>query len=128
MDFVQEAIKWLKFYGYTDISANDRDVLEFIRDKAVNYILAKTNQSKVPTGLYEVAVEMMAGMFLERKKATGALEGFDLGAVESSIKIGDTTVSYGDGAASDEDRLNTLISALKNPGDAVWVRYRRLAW
>lgn len=130
---LQEAITgaktWLAFYGLTIADDSTDDVmLTFLAEKMQNYILAQTNQSVVPEGLNQVWVELIAGEFLARKKATGSIDGFDLDAAESSIKIGDTTVQFGDGTQTDEERLDSLINKLTKPEKAIWARYRRLVW
>lgn len=127
MDYKSDVIKWLKFYGY-NVTTEDEDVLEFIIERVTNYILAQINQRKIPDGLYQVAVDMVVGEFLQRKKSTGSLEGFDLDGAISSIKEGDTTVDFGDSSVSDEQRLDALISALRSPPNAIWARYRKVVW
>lgn len=125
-EIVGDVKTWLSSYK---VNADKESwQLRFITKKVINYILAETNQSSVPNGLYEVAVEMVIGEYLKRKKATGTLGDFDLSGAESSIKIGDTTVSYGDGTQTDEERLDNLILTLTTPSSSVWARWRRIRW
>lgn len=125
-EIISDVKAWFSFYNIN--VDTDEWQIRFSTKKVINFILAETNQPSVPSGLYEVAVEMVIGEHLKRKKTTGTLDGFDLSGAESSIKIGDTTVSYGDGTQTDEQRLDNLITTLTKPPSTAWARWRRIRW
>ena len=89
-----------------------------------------TNLQTIPEGLESMAVSMAAGEYLNMKKATGSLEGFDLEAAVKQIQEGDTNISLaiGDGSSTPEQRLNSLIDYLINGRIGEIYRYRRLVW
>lgn len=89
-----------------------------------------TNLQTIPEGLESMAVSMAAGEYLNMKKATGSLEGFDLEAAVKQIQEGDTNISFaiGDGSSTPEQRLNSLIDYLINGRIGEIYRYRRLVW
>lgn len=89
-----------------------------------------TNLQTIPEGLESMAVSMAAGEYLNMRKATGSLEGFDLEAAVKQIQEGDTNISFaiGDGSSTPEQRLNSLIDYLINGRIGEIYRYRRLVW
>lgn len=93
-------------------------------------ILNKTNQSVIPEGLESLAVSMAVGEYLNMKKCSGQLEGFDLDAAVKSIQEGDTNITFalGEGSSTPEQRLNSLIDYLINGRIGEIYRYRRLVW
>ena len=125
---LEDVTKWLAFYGYA-VTQEDEWALEFIISGAEQCVKDQINRPEIPVGLRSMAVDMAAGEFLRRKKTTGSLEGFDLeAAFVSSVKEGDTTVSYDGGAMTDEQRLDALIAQLTSVSRSQLARYRRLAW
>lgn len=93
-------------------------------------IMNKINCSAIPEGLEGVAVYMAVGEYLNAKKATGQLTGFDLDAAVKSIQEGDTNITFalGEGSSTPEQRLNSLIDYLINGRIGEIYRYRRLVW
>lgn len=93
-------------------------------------IMNKINCSSIPEGLEGVAVYMAVGEYLNAKKATGQLTGFDLDAAVKSIQEGDTNITFalGEGSSTPEQRLNSLIDYLINGRIGEIYRYRRLVW
>mgnify|MGYP000265997458 FL=1 len=87
----------------------------------------KTNQPQVPEGLESVAVYRAAGQYLSLAHATGQLSGFDFSGAVQSIKEGDTTVTFLDGAA-DVETFSNAVSAMTQYGADQINRYRRLVW
>lgn len=123
---LEAVTKWLYFYGYT-VTPEDDWALGFIVDQVERRIKDLINRSVIPKELEPVAVDTTAGEFLRRKKTTGTLEGFDLNAAISSIKEGDTTVSYS-GDMTDDQRLDALIAGLASVSRSQLARYRRFVW
>lgn len=93
-------------------------------------IMNKINCSSIPEGLEGVAVSMAVGEYLNMKKCSGQLEGFDLDAAVKSIQEGDTNITFalGEGSSTPEQRLNSLIDYLINGRIGEIYRYRRLVW
>lgn len=83
-----------------------------------------------PGGLESLAVSMAVGEYLNMKKCSGQLEGFDLDAAVKSIQEGDTNITFalGEGSSTPEQRLNSLIDYLINGRIGEIYRYRRLVW
>lgn len=90
-----------------------------------------SNLSEIPEGLESLAVSMAVGEYLNMKKCSGQLEGFDLDAAAvKSIQEGDTNITFalGEGSSTTEQRLNSLIDYLINGRIGEIYRYRRLVW
>ena len=88
-----------------------------------------SNLSEIPEGLESLAVSMAVGEYLNMKKCSGQLEGFDLDAAAvKSIQEGDTNITFalGEGSSTPEQRLNSLIDYLINGRIGEIYRYRRL--
>lgn len=90
----------------------------------------ETNRKDMPEGLVSVAVYMTAGEYLNMKKCSGQLEGFDLEAAIKQIQEGDTNITFavGDGSQTPEQRLTALIDYLINGRIGEIYRYRRIVW
>ena len=90
-----------------------------------------SNLSEIPEGLESLAVSMAVGEYLNMKKCSVQLEGFDLDAAAvKSIQEGDTNITFalGEGSSTPEQRLNSLIDYLINGRIGEIYRYRRLVW
>ena len=89
-----------------------------------------TNLREVPEGLESMAVFMAVGEYLNMKKVSGQLDGFDLDAAIKQIQEGDTNTVFaiGDGSSTPEQRLDALISYLINGRTREFYRFRRLVW
>lgn len=90
-----------------------------------------SNLSEIPEGLESLAVSMAVGEYLNMKKCSGQLEGFDLDAAAvKSIQEGDTNITFalGEGSSTPEQRLNSLIDYLIKGRIGEIYRYRRLVW
>ena len=90
-----------------------------------------SNLSEIPEGLESLAVSMAVGEYLNMKKCSGQLKGFDLDAAAvKSIQEGDTNITFalGEGSSTPEQRLNSLIDYLINGRIGEIYRYRRLVW
>lgn len=110
--------------------ADSDPLLDLLLSHVQQRILNKTNQSEIPEGLESVAVYMVVGEYLNMKKATGELEGFDLEAAEKSIQEGDTNITFaiGEGSLTPEQRLTNLINYLISGRSDELYRYRKLVW
>lgn len=126
--FFEAVLKRLVSLGYT-LEADDGWAICFAMQSVENHIKSSCNVSKIPDGLFNVAVDRVCGEFLFAKKQTGQLsiEGLDFNGAITSITEGDTSVSFASGA-SDDDKFNQLVNYLMTKGDGDFVCYRKLRW
>ena len=124
----EDVVNMLAAFGVT--GAADDPLLDILLKNVQQRICNKTNQSVIPEGLKGVAVYMAVGEYLNMKKCSGQLEGFDLDAAVKSIQEGDTNITFalGEGSSTPEQRLNSLIDHLINGRIGEIYRYRRLVW
>ena len=111
--------------------AADDPLLDMVISNVQWRIKNLTNLQEIPDGLESMAVSMAVGEYLNMKKCSGQLEGFDLdAAVVKSIQEGDTNITFalGEGSSTPEQRLNSLIDYLINGRIGEIYRYRRLVW
>ena len=91
-----------------------------------------SNQAELPEGLEPMAIRMVVGEYLSILKGMGLLNitTIDLEAAEKQIKEGDTQSIYsvGEGTLTPEQRLDSLIAAMRSLNMAEIYRYRRLIW
>ena len=91
-----------------------------------------SNQTELPEGLEPMAIRMVVGEYLSILKGMGLLNitTIDLEAAEKQIKEGDTQITYsvGEGTLTPEQRLDSLIAAMRSLNMAEIYRYRRLVW
>lgn len=127
MKIKEDVINWLKFYGYTVI-AEDDFMLDFIISQEEQYIKNYCSISEIPQELRFCLIDMCVGRFLQHKKTTGGIDGFNLEAAIESIKEGDTTVSFNSNSPTDEQRLDSLISYLTRKNRAELNKFRRIKW
>mgnify|MGYP000801686384 FL=1 len=124
----EEVVSMLMALGVT--GAADDPLLDIVIRNVQYRVQNETNQSELPEGLVSVAVYMAVGEYLNMKKCSGQLEGFDLDAAVKSIQEGDTNITFalGEGSSTPEQRLNSLIDYLINGRIGEIYRYRRLVW
>ena len=111
--------------------AADDPLLDMVLTNVQWRIKNLSNLSEIPEGLESLAVSMAVGEYLNMKKSSGQLEGFDLDAAAvKSIQEGDTNITFalGEGSSTPEQRLNSLIDYLINGRIGEIYRYRRLVW
>lgn len=123
-----QVVEFLAALGVT--GAGDDVLLDLVLTTVLQRIMNLTNLPTVPDGLEPMAVQMAAGEYLNLKKGSGQLEGFDLEAAIKQIQEGDTTTTFaiGEGSSTPEQRLNGLIDFLINGRMAEIYRFRRLVW
>lgn len=123
-----QVISMLTALGVTGAATDP--LLDILLQNVQQRILNKTNQSVIPEGLESVAVYMAVGEYLNAKKATGQLTGFDLDAAIKQIQEGDTNTVFalGEGSLTPEQRLNVLIDCLINGRSDELYRFRKMVW
>ncbi|MEA4831576.1 MAG: hypothetical protein VB118_03045 [Oscillospiraceae bacterium] len=119
----------LDYFGYV-VNEGDSWVLSFSIQKIENNIKNSCNITSIPNELFNTVIDMVCGEFLFSKKSSGQLQGFtlNLDAAVKQIQEGDTSVSFGDGSKTPEQRLDLLIAYLMQNGKSEFVQYRRLKW
>lgn len=110
--------------------AADDPLLDIVIRNVQYRVQNETNQSELPEGLVSVAVYMAVGEYLNMKKVSGQLDGFDLDAAIKQIQEGDTNTVFaiGDGSSTPEQRLNSLIDYLTNGRSRELYRFRKFVW
>ena len=126
--FMEMILRRLVFLGYKSNLA-DAWAISFAIQKVENQIKNSCNILKIPDGLLHIAADRICGEFLFAKKQSGQLDisGLDFKSAISSIKEGDTDVSF-DNSISDEVKFNQLLNYLMTVGEGDFVCYRRLKW
>ena len=127
-DIVESTCKRLVSFGLEPVE-NDAYLIAFSIQKSAAHVLTATNQSKVPSGLFNVVVDMSCGEILDSLHKTGQLSFNNLcfDGIVSSIKEGDTQVSF-DKAGSDEEKINVLIKNLIYGRERDLICFRKLRW
>ena len=123
----------LSAIGYETLSGSDAMLLNFVIPKVKNDIKNSINHKEIPQELEYVLGCRVVGEFLQNKKtfSPADLSMLDLsGAVVKQIQAGDTNFAFavGEGAETDESRLNTFISALVGYGAGQLSAFRRIRW
>lgn len=117
--------------GYAAKEGDD-GAIGWALDKAAAYIRNECNTDDVPEGLTYALVDMAVGEFLQMKKtfAPDDLADFDLSGAVQQITEGDASVSFasGDGAQTDEQRLDAFINYLISYATPQFSCFRRLRW
>ena len=118
--------------SFMALTAEDNFLLDYALDKVKTTVRNIANIKDIPTGLSFVIVEKATAEVLVFKKGTGSLdvESIDLDGLTASIQEGDVKYesSYGKGALTPEQRLDTLINKLLSYGDNEILKFRRLVW
>lgn len=108
-------------------SAEDSMMIGFIMEKTVSKLKSDCNCDQIPEELEALIVDNIVGEFLLSKKNLGKLSMNDIDYTEvvQNLKLGDTTVEFGDGY-SPAEMLDSLIAYLLKPIDVS--DYRRIRW
>lgn len=124
----EDVVSMLTALGVT--GAADDPLLDIVISNVQYRVQNETNRADLPDGLKSVAVYMAVGEYLNMKKVSGQLDGFDLDAAIKQIQEGDTNTVFaiGDGSSTPEQRLDALISYLINGRTREFYRFRRLVW
>ncbi len=125
---LEKARELLAALGFT-VAANDA-LLLYLVGSVTERVLNETNQTEIPEGLEYLSAEMVVGEYLNLKKNSGELDGFDTEAAIKQIQEGDTNITFALGAGSftPEQRLDNLINYLTNGRTREFIRYRRVVW
>lgn len=111
-------------------SSSDDMLLEYAIKKVTNHINNQTNLTAIPSGLKEIAIDMVVGEFLLNKKAMGLLdiETLNFEAVAKQVQDGDTNVVFAiDNNSTPEAQFDAFILYLQH-GNTDFIKYRVLTW
>ena len=125
----EQVVKRLKMLGYTALP-EDESHIDFELEKILNYVKNYCNITEIPTILDYRIIDRVCSEFLNYKKNSGSLEGFNYDAVIKQIKEGDTTISYavGQGEDTPENRFDSFVKSLERGFDKWCTPHRRLRW
>lgn len=128
---LDKVVERLKSFGY-EIQSGDEIILNFSVQKVENTIKNDCNVTEIPTGLENIAIDMVVGEFLTAKKtfAPESISGLDLDYAVKQIQTGDTNTVFATGESSltPEQRLNAFLSYLLTHGRDEFSCYRRIRW
>lgn len=115
--------------GYT-ATENDNNQIDFEMNKILNYVKNYCNITIIPEILDYRIIDRICAEFLNYKKNSGSLEGFNYDDVIKSIKEGDTTITYavGQGEDTPENRFDAFVKSLERGFDKWITPHRRLRW
>lgn len=119
-------IKRLTGLGYTYVEA-DEFTLDFTIEKVTNHIMISTNQSSIPEGLLNVAVDMVCGEFLLIQKQFNRLDNMDFEMIAHNIKLGDMSVQFSN-EATPEQQFETAARYLISGHSEDLLAFRKLVW
>ena len=126
--FTEDVVNRLVSFEYVP-TEDDTWMIAYTMKGTVNHVLNEINHVKVPTELHTVVVDMICGEILNAKFLSGQLDltNMDLDGIISSVKEGDTTVSFSaDG--SDEAKLKGLLLWLIQGKGCDLLCYRKMRW
>lgn len=124
-----DVIDRLKQFGYT-VTDDDNAQLDFELNKTINYVMNYCNITTIPDILDPRIVDRVCSDFLNYKKNSGSLEGFNYDVVIKSIKEGDTQIQYATGQGEDtpESRFDSFVKSLERGFDKWITPWRKLRW
>lgn len=113
------------------ITEGQEKTIDYLVKKTLKSINNYTNQNyteeNIPCGIYYIVVDKVAGEYLQIKRSTGNLEGYDFTPLIKDIQEGDTKIGYST-SLSQADLIDKAIDSLINGKDEELIKYRRLAW
>lgn len=135
MEAISDMYDRLTALGFL-IGEADTPLLAYTAAKAEQTVRNECNLSQVPEALRYAVVDLAASEFLLSRKAAPAEGGekpaaWEFGTAVRSVQEGDTTISYltaGEGGVTQEMRLDTLISRLREDALEQLLPFRRLRW
>ena len=114
--------------GY-EVKEDDEQELNFLIEIVTVKITHFCNVPEIPSDCVVIAVDMVCGEFLLRRKAAGKLEGYDFSPlVTKSIQEGDTTVTFSETNLSTEKQFTDYMSKLTKFPRIEFYHHRRIKW
>lgn len=119
-EFIELVSRRLKQFGVEP----DEDAIRYCWGVSTGRITNFLAVKEVPEGLLVEQAEEVAGEVLKLLYSIGRIENID--GVVSSVKEGDTTVTFGT-SASPEAKFNEIVNGMRI-SDRSLLRYRRMTW
>lgn len=114
-----------------EVAEEQKKAIQYLIEKTLNSINNYTNQNyneeNMPYGIYYIVVDKVSGEYLQIKRVTGSLEGYDFTPLIKDIQEGDTKIGYST-SFSQADLIDGAINFLIKGKDDELIRYRRLVW
>lgn len=114
-----------------EVTEGQEKTIQYLIEKTLNSINNYTNQNyneeNMPYGIYYIVVDKVSGEYLQIKRVTGSLEGYDFTPLIKDIQEGDTKIGYST-SFSQADLIDGAINFLIKGKDDELIRYRRLVW
>ena len=126
--FVEAVLGQLNAFG-VPVAEDDSFLIALAIDRAINTIFNDCNIHELPEGLFNVAVDMSCGEFMNILKNLNKLDidGIDLSGSVTQIKEGDTSVTF-DASTTDEAKVTAFIHHLLYDRKGELVCYRKIRW
>lgn len=114
-----------------EVAEEQKKVIQYLIGKTLssinNYTNQNYNEENMPYGIYYIVVDKVVGEYLQAKRVTGNLEGYDFTPLIKDIQEGDTKIGYST-SLSQADLVDKAIDFLINGKDEELIKYRRLSW
>lgn len=114
-----------------EVAEEQKKAIQYLSEKTLssinNYTNQNYNEENMPYGIYYIVVDKVAGEYLQAKRVTGNLEGYDFTPLIKDIQEGDTKIGYST-SLSQADLVDKAIDFLINGKDEELIKYRRLSW
>lgn len=129
MIVLEDVVNRLTQLGYTP-DESDYEHITFEMNKIFNYVKNYCNITTIPDILDYRMTDRVCADFLNYKKNSGSLQGFNYDVVIKSIKEGDTQIQYavGQGEDTPENRFDAFVKSLERGFDKWITPHRRLRW
>lgn len=126
--FIEMVLNRLDSFGY-QVKEEDAWMIGFTMQKVESHIKNECNIPEIPDGLIHIAVDMVCGEFLMNLFSLGKMDDIQITQTISSVKLGDTTVSYNTNGAVDKVGLFTnMMNDLIHGKEGELVCYRKMYW
>lgn len=113
-------------------TTDDSAALSLALSQALQYVRNFCHIYDIPESLSATVASIACGYFLQKKWLAGALDDlYGVSGTVTSMKVGDTSVSYGSDGSSASSRVQTLINDLLDGGaggGSNLIRHRRIRW
>jgi hypothetical protein len=125
---LDDVVERLEMLGYKYDEATDSVLINYLILENEMFIKNFCNIGAIPNELKYVEIELVSGKFLENKYSTGKLndENFSITQAISSIKEGDTSVSFGN--SNTQETTSSFIKKLINSSINELISFRKFKW
>ena len=122
----------LAMFGYP-VTEQERSNIEFEIKLVLNYVVNYcnfTSENDIPVILENRIIDRICSEFLNKKKNSGSLEGFNYDAFVKTIKEGDTQIQFGNESDGEtvESRFDKFVDYMTRGFDKWLAVHRRIRW